>query len=152
MELAAQRSPRCQQLTALPCPLARRRSLSEARAYCRAHGGRVMSESEYEAALASAAAASGSGAGSLHGLEGGGWEWTDTPLAPLPGEMAGRAAALPLMHGKRLKRPAVRLLPNRCPTNPPAGSTPDPLYPGFSQDFHDGAAAAGCCCYRGLLL
>ena len=61
-----------------PLPLAPR-SLAEAQAYCRLHGGRLMTEPEWE--LAAAAPDRG-----ITQLCSGGWEWTASPFAPLPGE------------------------------------------------------------------
>lgn len=65
-----------------PCPAGPAAcSQVEAEAYCRLHGGRLLTEPEYEHAAASEAAASGA----LRQLEGGGWEWTGSTFGPLPG-------------------------------------------------------------------
>ena len=63
-------------LTPPPCC-----SLAEAQAYCRLHGGRVMSEAEW-VHLAGSAAARG---GEVAHLACDGWEWTCTEFAPFEG-------------------------------------------------------------------
>ncbi len=57
-------------------------SLAEAQAYAKLHGARLLTEPEWQLAMDSKAAA----ACALRQLDSGGWEWTATPFAPLPGE------------------------------------------------------------------
>ncbi|KAL4447235.1 hypothetical protein ABPG77_007268 [Micractinium sp. CCAP 211/92] len=56
-------------------------SLAEAQAYAKLHGARLLTEPEWQLAMDSKVAA----AGALRQLDSGGWEWTATPFAPLPG-------------------------------------------------------------------
>ncbi|KAG0583912.1 hypothetical protein KC19_3G171100 [Ceratodon purpureus] len=55
-------------------------SLSEAEAYCKWSGGRVMTEEEYHLILASK-----DGANKVHQLRSGGWEWTSSLFLPFDG-------------------------------------------------------------------
>ena len=123
-------------------------SQAEAQAYCRLHGGRLMTEAEWELAVGSDAVASGA----LRQLEAGGWEWTSSVLEPLPGErqqscsVRVRRVHGPGKHrlgmppfklaGRRRRRHLVTLVPPCC--WPCAGFQADPLYPEYSVDFFDG--------------
>lgn len=77
-------------------------SLREAEAYCRLHGGRVMTEPEWEHLSGPTGAAAG-----VEQLDSGGWEWICTPLAPFPGKK-NRVPLLPL------PLLPLRLLPPSC--------------------------------------
>lgn len=61
-------------------------SLAEATAYCKLHGGRVMTEPELVHVGNSTAGANDNNTNnSLSDLNSGGWEWTATPLEPFQG-------------------------------------------------------------------
>ena len=61
-------------------------SLAEASAYCRSHGGRIMTEPEYQNILSQNNASTVKT--KINGLENGGWEWTSTAFAPFKGFVA----------------------------------------------------------------
>lgn len=64
-------------------------SLSEALAYCRMHGGRIMTEAEYASGCRHLDGMVGDkGAAAAASLREGGWEWTSSPLKPFQGFQA----------------------------------------------------------------
>lgn len=79
-----------------------------------------MSEAENERAVCSEAGASGE----LAQLQGGGWEWTSTPLAALPGALASASVLLPpalrLPASPAAMPPTARLQLPRRPAPPPS--------------------------------
>lgn len=117
-------------------------SLREAEAYCRLHGGRVMTEAEYQLAAEACGASALAGAGPAATDGEGACAGAGAGASPSEGKSAGPAGAA----ASTCSPPSARIEALDCggfewtstALEPFPGFAPDALYPEYSCDFFDG--------------